>query len=251
MRRRITSGLESGFANGFPNGVSGLPARLVAGLPVALALLLVAQAVAAEGFVDLRLGPAFSENGDLRVRSNGPGPGRGSQLDYDPGFTFGVRGGYWFDPTASWLGLGLDFSYFHALEDRTNGELDIFAMPLTPLLMLRAPLDASPDYPGGRVQPYAAIGPALTLSIARLALDDTVPGADDFYDAALDVGVDVRGGIAFQLSPRIALFAEYRYTYLDLDYAKEVEYRYGPDPDYDVDTILRTHHTTFGVSFRF
>lgn len=244
MRRRITSGFESGTS-------SVLSFRLAVWLPATLALLLAAQAGRAEGFVDLRLGPAFSENGDLDVRSNGPGPGRGGRLEYDPGFTFGVRGGYWFDPTASWLGLGLDFSYFHALEDRTNGELDILAMPLTPLLMVRLPLDPSQDYPGGRVQPYAAIGPALTLSIARLALDDTVPGMDDFYDAKLDVGLDVRGGIAFHVSRRVALFAEYRYTYLDLDYDNEVDYRYGPDPDFDVDTILRTHHPTFGVSFRF
>jgi opacity protein-like surface antigen len=220
-------------------------------LAVAIGLLAAPAAMQAEGFVDLRMGPAFSENGDLRVRSNGPGPGRGSQLAYDPGFTLGVRGGYWFEDSFNWLGLGLDFSYFHALEDRTNGELDIFAMPLTPLLMLRAPLASDADYPGGRVQPYAGIGPALTLSVARLALDDTVPGLDDFYDAALDVGVDVRAGIAFQVSPRVALFAEYRYTYLDLDYDDEVDLRGGPDPDFDVDTILRTHHPTFGVSFRF
>jgi opacity protein-like surface antigen len=216
-----------------------------------LLLLTGAPPALAEGFVDVRMGPAFSENGDLGFRSTGPGPGRDDRLEYDPGFTFGVRGGYWFDPTASWLGLGLDFSYFHALEDRTRGELDIFALPLTPLLMVRAPLGASDEFPNGRVQPYAGVGPALTLSIARLALDDTVPGMDDFYDAALDVGVDVRGGLAVHVAPRVALFLEYRYTYLDLDYDDEVDLRGGPDPDVDVDTILRTHHTTFGVSFRF
>lgn len=111
--------------------------------------------------------------------------------------------------------------------------------------------DALDPYPGGRVQPYAAVGPALTLSVARLASEDLVPGLDDFYDARLDVGLDARGGIAVHVAPRVALFFEYRFTYLDLHYENEVDYDFGPGPDLDVDTILRTHHTTVGVSFRF
>jgi opacity protein-like surface antigen len=203
--------------------------------------------------VDVRGGPAFSETGDLRARSDGPAIGRTrDRLDWDVGASFGVRSGYWFTSSGlNWLGLGGDLSYFHALEDKTNGELDIFAFPITPLLMVRAPIGANRDYPGGRLHPYAAVGPAFTLSVARLALDDVVPGMDDFWDAQLDVGLDARGGIAVHVSPRVALFVEYRFTYLDLDYDDEVDYDFGPDPDIDVDTILRTHHTTFGVSFRF
>lgn len=240
MRRRIRSA-----------GPRGLASTLAPISILALSLLGIAEAARAEGFVDVRMGPAFSENGSVSIRSNGPGPGRGRNVSYDPGFEIGVRGGYWFEGGANWLGLGLDLSYFHALEDRTHGELDLFLMPLTPLLMLRAPIDADADHPGGRIQPYVGVGPALTVSVARLGLDDTIPGAEDFYDAALDVGFDLRAGLAFQVSRRLALFAEYRYTYLDLDYDNEVEWRYGPDPDFDVDTILRTHHPTFGVSFRF
>jgi opacity protein-like surface antigen len=225
--------------------------RLAVSLPIALTLLGVAQAVRAEAFVDVRMGTSFSENGDLDVRSDGPVVTRSDDLGYDVGPSFGVRGGYWFTPSLRWLGLGLDLSYFQALEDRSNGELDIFAFPLTPLLMVRAPIGVGDRYPGGRVQPYAAVGPALTLSVARLATEDLVPGLDDFYDARLDVGLDARAGIAVHVAPRIALFFEYRFTYLDLHYENEVDYDFGPDPDLDVDTILRTHHTTVGVSFRF
>ncbi len=217
----------------------------------ACTLLAAPAAVRAEGFLDVRLGAAFSETDDLEVRSDGPVVMRGDRLEYDVAPSFGVRGGYWFTQDASWLGLGLDLSYFHALEDRSRGELDIFALPLTPLLMLRVPIGVDDRFPGGRVQPYAAVGPALTLSVARLATDDFVPGLEDFYGAEFDLGLDARGGLAVHVAPRVALFLEYRYTYLDLDYDAEVDFDFASDPDLDVETILRTHHTTLGVSFRF
>jgi opacity protein-like surface antigen len=219
---------------------------------VLLALLVLAPTAQAEGFVGVRGGPAISETGDLRARSTGPGIGRTrDRLDYDVGGSFGVRGGYWFGPELNWLGLAGDISYFHALEDRGRGELDLHLFPLTPLLMLRAPIGTSQRYPDGRLQPYAAVGPALTFSVARLALDDVVSGFDDYYDGEFDVGLDALGGLAFQVSPRVALFVEYRFTYLDMDFDNEVDNDLGPDPDVDVDTILKTHHTTFGVSFHF
>lgn len=219
---------------------------------VVLLALVLAPSAQAEGFVGIRGGAAISENGDLRARSSGASIGRTrGHLDYDVGSSFGVRGGYWFGPEVNWLGLAGDISYFRAREDRRRGELDLHLVPFTPLLMLRAPLGTSQRYPGGRVQPYAAVGPALTLSVARLALDDVISGLDDFYDGEFDVGVDARGGLAFHVSPRVALFMEYRFTYLDLDYDSEVDNDLGSDPDVDVGTVLKTHHTTFGVSFHF
>ena len=228
------------------------PIRLACCSIASIALLLTAPSAQAEGFVGIRGGAAISETGDFRARSTGLAIGRTTdRLDYDVGSSFGARGGYWFEHGFNWIGLAGDLSFFHALEDRSRGELDLYLLPFTPLLMLRAPLGASDRYPGGRVQPYAGVGPALTFSLARLGLDDAVPGFDDYYDGAFDVGVDALGGLAFQLSPRIALFAEYRFTYLDLDFDREVDNDLGPDPDVEVDTILRTHHATLGVSFHF
>ena len=62
---------------------------------------------------------------------------------------------------AKWLGLTLEISYFRA---STAGDIIKFDLiPISPLLMLRVPIVASPSYPGGRLQPYVGIGPALVL----------------------------------------------------------------------------------------
>jgi opacity protein-like surface antigen len=222
----------------------------------ALAPVLFAHHARAEGFFDLYLGASFPEDGDIDARVSTPAfPGSAvtvnGRVDYDTSFTSGLRGGYWFEDSVNFIGLGLDLSYYGAYEDASTAPIDIVALPITPLLMARIPIAVEEDFPGGRVQPYAAVGPGLTLSVARADLSELGLGIDDAVDASFDVGLDVRGGIAFHVAKPIALFAEYRYTRLRPEYGDEVDYDFGPDVDIDIEPDIDVHHMVFGVSFRF
>jgi opacity protein-like surface antigen len=238
--------------------------------PVWLALAVLAAvpaAARAEGFFDIYFGAAFPENSDVDFHSDDP------TINGDPAFTqayppnghfnwetsasVGMRGGYWFEfeeIPASFLGVALDLSYYNAFEDTDFAEVNIWATPMTPLLMLRLPLGYSEEFPGGRVQPYAAVGPGFTFTAAHADLSNLGIGLDDFEDATFDVGLDARAGLAVQLSRRFALFGEYRYTYLEPHFEDTVDDAFGP-PDFeaelDLEPDLQTHHVVFGASFRF
>lgn len=224
---------------------------------------------AGEGFFDLYLGAAFPQDGDVDTDSDDAIVRRmlseryeSSDAEWETSPSFGLRGGYWFDePGFNFLGIGLDLSYYNALDDRENAALDVYAFPITPLLMLRIPIGASPRYPGGRVQPYGAVGPGFTIIGAHAETDDLRDDfsgfdtlLDDFDDASFDVGLDARGGLAVQLSPRFALFGEYRYTYIEPEFEDEVDAVDNVDffdVEIEFEPELATHHLVFGASFRF
>jgi opacity protein-like surface antigen len=215
---------------------------------------LVSAPAAAEGFLDLYMGASFPENGDVDARASSPSIFAASindRIEYDTSFTGGLRGGYWFEDAANFIGIGLDLSYYGAFEDTSTAPLDIYALPITPLLMARIPIAVEEDFPGGRVQPYGAIGPGFTLSVALADLSELGIGIDDLADASFDLGLDVRGGLAIHVAKPIALFAEYRYTRLRPEYDDEVDFDFGPDIDIDIEPDLDVHHLVFGVSFRF
>jgi opacity protein-like surface antigen len=186
---------------------------------------LVSAPAAAEGFLDLYMGASFPENGDVDARASSPSIFAASindRIEYDTSFTGGLRGGYWFEDAANFT-----------------------------LLMARIPIAVEEDFPGGRVQPYGAIGPGFTLSVALADLSELGIGIDDLADASFDLGLDVRGGLAIHVAKPIALFAEYRYTRLRPEYDDEVDFDFGPDIDIDIEPDLDVHHLVFGVSFRF
>src|SRR5258705_8927039 len=132
----------------------------------------------AEGFFDLYFGAAFPQDSHVSARSDDPfwnaprtdtppGVQYTSDVEWETSPSVGLRGGYWFEFEEflpSFLGIGLDLSYYRAFEDHNFAPLDVWAMPMTPLLMLRLPLGYSGRFPGGRVQPYVAAGPGFTLS---------------------------------------------------------------------------------------
>ena len=236
-------------------------------IPVSLALtaLLAAVPARAEGFFDIYFGVGLPEDGDVDVHTDDPTidanpsfqqayPGN-SDFEWETTPSTGMRGGYWFEQTGiSFIGVGLDLSYYRAYDDDDFASLDVWLTPITPLLMLRAPLGYSEDYPGGRVQPYVAVGPGFTVSAAHADLSELGVGLDDFEDVSLDVGLDARAGLAVQLSRHFALFGEYRYTYVEPDFDDSVDDGFGaPDFEADVDfePELATHHIVFGASFRF
>ena len=229
------------------------------------ALLAAPVAARAEGFFDLYLGVGFPQNSDIDTDADDPiveaDIAYTDDVDWDTTESFGMRGGYWFEFEEigpSFLGIGLDLSFYRAFEDSNFAELEVWATPLTPLLMLRAPLGYSENFPGGRVQPYIAVGPGFTLAFAEADLSEIPPSQDiafeDFDAVGFGVGFDGRAGLAIQLSRHFALFGEYRYTYVEPHFEDEIDVASAPfsfETDVEIEPDLETHHVVFGASFRF
>src|SRR4030095_15103061 len=69
------------------------------------------NAARAEGFVDLRVGGALTEDNYVEIDPPGGGGSFEFPTEYEDSVTGGVRGGYWFE-SLPWLGLAGDVSYF-------------------------------------------------------------------------------------------------------------------------------------------
>ena len=124
----------------------------------------------------------------------------------------GIRVG-WFSDRFPWLGAAADFTVF--IQSRgIQSPYEDSVMPISALLMLRAPLVRSPEHPNGRAQPYLAIGPSLVLSYAKLAEGLAALGtARVETDTSVDPGLDARIGIRLVASSWISVILEYRATY--------------------------------------
>lgn len=169
--------------------------RVVSLARLIFVLVLLATAARAEGFVDLRVGGSFTEDGDVELSA--AGASIEFERSYEDSLTGGVRGGYWFD-SLPWFGLAGDVSYFGPDDDQSGPEFDV--IPISPLLMLRAPLAPSDEFPHGRVQPFAGIGPGIFVSLV-----DFGPGEED---EGVNVGLDVHAGLRFLITPNVAIFAQ-------------------------------------------
>ena len=186
--------------------------------------------VSSEGFLDLYVGGAYTED------AGGSFGGVSAPLSFDNAVAGGIRGGYWFQGAARWLGIGLDMSYFGP--DALAGT-NLHMIPITPMLMVRIPLFARDGFEHGQFQPYAAVGPGMFVSV--LTID--VPGIDD-VGAGFDVGLDVRAGVAVMLTRVVGLFVEYRRTDVDVeissfDFAGKFK------------TNLTSNHVNGGLALRF
>ena len=203
---------------------------LVAAL-VALAVTVSAPALArAETFLELYGGGAFPLDSDTTI--SGPGFVLIGESSYKESFVVGGRGGYYFEGGVPWLGLALDVSYFKADIDLPSGA-ENEVVPVSLLLMLRAPLVQSPAFPRGRLQPYVGIGPSFVYSKSK---DGTAS------DTSFDLGFDFRMGLAWMLTKNVGLFGEYRFSYVQPDYDLNGEH---VEPDFSV------NHLAVGLTFRF
>jgi opacity protein-like surface antigen len=191
------------------------------------------EAARAEGFVDLRVGGAFTEDGDVELSV--PGFSVTGETDFEDSVTGGGRLGYWFD-SFPWLGLAADVSYF--APDIDDGGTEIGVIPISPLLMMRAPLADDEEFPHGRIQPFAGIGPGIFISLVDF------DGSSD--EESVDVGLDVHAGLKYLITPNVGIFVQYRYTWLE----PEVEAD-GFPLDVDVEAELSTHHVAGGLGFHF
>jgi opacity protein-like surface antigen len=223
---------------------------------VIAALLLSAspRPASAEWFADAFLGFSFTSNADVTFDTS-PRTRTFKDVDFNRSVVLGARGGYWFTDMealgglAQYLGLGLEFSYsrpaISAQVRTTEGgarriaDLGIDLFTLTPLAMARYPLLPSDEYPRGRLQPYAIVGPAIFIANAQDS-GTFGPRGRDASDAG--VGFLIGPGIGWFLTPQVMLFTEYRFVHA------------GPTFDFSggpVDVPINTHQITFGASYRF
>ena len=156
----------------------------------------------------------------------------GIDVDVDNSFSFGGTATALFGDEVQ-VGVGADLTYSDL--DLDVSGIDPFFVTLTPLVLVRWNIGRTDSTPAGVMQPYVAAGP----SGIYLDTDEEILGEDDY---ALDVGFDLRAGVAVPLQRRVSLFAEYRYS----EY--EPEFDVGP---FDVDVELQTQYFLFGVQFDF
>lgn len=124
----------------------------------------------------------------------------------------GLRVG-WFAGRFPWLGVSGDFSVF-IQSWGIQSPYQVSVIPISALLMFRAPLVRSAEHPNGRAQPYLTIGPSLILSTAKLAEGLAATGtARVDSDTSVDPGLDARVGIRLIASSWISVILEYRATY--------------------------------------
>jgi hypothetical protein len=204
------------------------------GLGGVLALLVVCpvtvRPASAEWFLDLYGGGSFTQDADVEFRGGGT---LDDQVEFDTTGTGGGRIGYWFLP---WLGAALDASYFAPKADGLTINTRLEVLPISALVLLRAPLFASPAFPFGQLQPYVGGGPSLFITDVRI---ETRATGVERSDAQTEFGGDVRAGIAFLFTPNFGIFAEGRYTFFQTNPG-------GQDVEFDVETF----HALGGLTFR-
>lgn len=212
-----------------------------------LGVIVLPAALRAELFFDLELGAAFTHGAEVKVTDTTTFPETVAREDasFDPSLSLGFRLGGWLDP-APFLGFAVDFSFFQA-EGGPVERNNIF--PLSFLVMFRGSLLQSPEHPHGRLQPYAAVGPSLFFSDTQVDLRPAV--SQRVNTSATNVGLDVRAGIALEVAPQIAIFAEYRFTYFEQHLDETTDLGFFSTLDATSRTTYLTHHALIGVSFRF
>jgi opacity protein-like surface antigen len=171
------------------------------------------------------------------------------RVNFDSSFTVGGRVGYWFDPVP-WFGVAFDISYFPARASARGSSVNIDVIPFSPLAMVRLPLLTSEVYPRGRMRPYAAVGPSFVFAHASENLGPAAPPVEDSSNKS--VGLDVRAGLDWLFTPRLALFAEYRFFSTRVNTKDECGFIcFGDDPITHITTTLRTHTVSAGLAYHF
>jgi len=166
------------------------------------------------------------------------------KVDLDSSFTMGGRLGYWSEKLP-WLGVSLDLSYFKA--EGEKAEFDV--VPLSLLLMLRWPLFKSENFPKGKLQPYAGVGPGYCFTDSRVNFRPTLQ--DSASGSSGEIGFDVRTGLAWQFHKHWAIFGEYRYSDVKIDFRQEDFLAIISGSEESIKTHLKTNHYLAGISYRF
>lgn len=166
----------------------------------------------AEPYVAVYLGATFPL--DAKITDNTASPLTASGVSVDESVVFGGKFGLWSD-TVRWLGLELDISGYAAdIPAQVASGLSVVAtdMEITAFgfhLLARIPLGLPEGDPMRRAYFYLGGGPAI------LAVAGERGGVRQDVS---EFGVHALAGFKIFLSPNIALFAEYKFTYAEVTF---------------------------------
>ena len=216
----------------------------------------------AEQAVRLFVGGAFTQDHDVSDKFEGIGSFILKSPNFDNSVSFGAGLAHWFSGIP-YLGLGVDVSHFRPNISKQNGiECDVgicapdsfesrhFQVTGISFDVLgRVPLWVSQEYPHGRIQPYASVGPTLFISRVSMAGGHFVPSAPQLRnqnDMDTSAGVTAATGLSFMVTPHVDLFAEYRFTHFSPEY-----HIHSGGEHAKVTTDFNTHHVLVGASYHF
>lgn len=209
---------------------------LITLLFVTVLLSIDANPTKAEGFFQVSLGGAFTEDADLDFEGFFVVP----DVQFEDSVSVDIGGGGWFSVlTFLDLGIGAGLGYYSPTVEIGSG-LDDFEFQLLPfsvMSMARVPLFKTDRRPHGLLQPYVAIGPSFVLSVFDYddaGIDGTAVG--------FDVGFDFRAGVNINLTKLIGLFVEYKRTEVDSTLS---------DGGDDLKIDFKTDHIKAGIGFHF
>jgi len=183
------------------------------GVLITLLTILTPRVGTAEWFADAYLGGSSTVATNNRFQLNGNVVRDLERSDIStPG---GGRLGYWFE-ASPWLGLALDFSTwnlnFNDIGSPQFSQLESLTVAaISPLALVRLPLDQSEQFPKGRIQPYVAGGPTYFYTVLQEFAGQTVQSPAVLGDSSMTLGFDLRGGVTAFLTKNVGIFVEYRY----------------------------------------
>jgi len=213
----------------------------------------------AEWDVALYAGASHTPKSDVTIvvgSASGPADHTFHDVKWDRSAEFGLHGGYWF----GWYGVGADVFRFDADIPTQNVNVTIqgTTSPVTlqaidvavtavalDFVRLRYRAFVSEARPNGLLQPYVSAGPTFfrTAVTNRGNGELTTKTATD-----TTVGYKLGAGLAWQMLPSTALFAEYRFTHFRTEPSLQGAITGANVP---VRFDLNTHHLIAGISVRF
>jgi hypothetical protein len=196
-----------------------------------------ARPAAAEWFLDLYGGGAFTQDADITIND---GTRLNAKLKFDTEATGGGRVGYYLTGIGlPWLGFGLDASYYAPATSAADVEARLEVVPISALAFFRLPLLPDPEVPVGRLQLYVGGGPSLVAT--RVKVDAPVIG-ERFSETVAELGADLRGGVTFMLTHTFGVFAEARYLFFSTSPGAH---------SFGVDLDIETFQVLGGLTLRF
>jgi opacity protein-like surface antigen len=190
--------------------------------------------VRAEPYVAVMGGTAISESKVTESRLSLDGTtvldGEFHDVDFRNSPLIGAKVGYYLDTPilGGQLGAEIEFYYTEPHASRQtitfvgtssgapatfrlsiqHADFEIFTAALN--LLYRVPLGVTPQFPYGRVQPYAGLGGGAFISTMHTRTSP-LDANRRIHDTDVAPGLQTVGGLKIFLLKRVALFAEYRF----------------------------------------
>lgn len=219
--------------------------RMLIAVSVAVTMMTSTVARAVDFYLDVYGGIASTETNNVHASLPILNQFVTRRIDYDDSTSAGLRFKLW--PTRlPWIGYGQDFSFFEAKQ----GGVDFTAYTTTPMLMLRLPILKTEIYPTGMINPYAGIGPSFAF--IKGTIDYRPQLARKISHSTLTTGYQALAGVLVHLDPKIAIFAEYKFTRFTPELEDDKCTGFGSCVTTErVKATLETNHYLVGVAFKF